>query len=110
MLEVECQILIKRNGVCFLGPTKVELLQEIKDSGSLSQASKKMKISYQHAWTIVDEMNKAAPEPLVVKQRGGANGGGAVLSSYGEMILTEYFIIRQQFLNLAKQINVDINI
>jgi molybdate transport system regulatory protein len=44
----------------------------------LSGAAKKLKISYQHAWNLIDEMNHVAPEPLVTLQRGGTNGGGVL--------------------------------
>jgi len=110
MIEVDCHISIKKDGVCFLGPIKIELLQEIKKCGSLSQAAKNLKFSYQYAWTMLDEMNKSAPEPLVIKQRGGSNGGGAELSSYGAKILTDYFLIKDQINKLVSQINVEINL
>jgi molybdate transport system regulatory protein len=110
MIEVECHISIKRNGVSFLNPVKTELLHEIGQSGSLSGAAKKLKISYQHVWTMIDEMNRAAPEPLVMKQRGGANGGGAVITAYGERILREYRLIEAQAKKMINQINVEINL
>jgi len=110
MIEVECHISIKKNGTCFLGPNKTDLLREIKLIGSLSGAAKKLKISYQHAWTMIDDMNTAAPEPLVLKQRGGANGGGAEISNYGEKILAEYYLIQDQIQKLVNQINVEINL
>lgn len=109
MIEVECHISIKKDGICFLGPVKTELLQEIRQSGSLSGAAKKLKISYQHAWTMINEMNRFAPEPLVTKQRGGAHGGGAEISNYGEKILQEYKMIEAQFKKIVDQINVEIN-
>lgn len=71
---------------------------------------KKMKISYQHAWTMINEMNSSAPEPLVVKQRGGANGGGADITAYGEKILKEYQLILTQAKKMIDQINVEINL
>ncbi|NJM16826.1 MAG: hypothetical protein HC896_16945 [Bacteroidales bacterium] len=43
MIEVECHISIKKNGNCFLGAAKTELLKEIIHSGSLSGAAKKAK-------------------------------------------------------------------
>ena len=110
MVEVECHISIKKNGRCFLSPSKTELLHEIILCGSLSGAAKKLKISYQHAWVLIDEMNKVAPSPLVIKQRGGVNGGGAVISSYGERILREYKLIETQIKKLVNQINVEINL
>ncbi|HZL09333.1 MAG TPA: winged helix-turn-helix domain-containing protein [Prolixibacteraceae bacterium] len=109
MIEVECHISVKKDGTCFLSPVKTELLNEIRQSGSLSGAAKKLKISYQHAWTMIEEMNRSAPEPLVIKQRGGANGGGAEISAYGEKILKEYRIIEAQVKKLVDQINVEIN-
>jgi molybdate transport system regulatory protein len=110
MIEVECQIAIKKEGNCFLNLIKTELLNEIIQCGSLSGAAKKLKISYQHAWTMIDEMNHIAPEPLVIKQRGGVNGGGAKISSYGMQILNEYKLIEAQVKKLMSQINVDINL
>jgi molybdate transport system regulatory protein len=110
MIEVECHISIKKNGNCFLGAVKTELLKEIIQSGSLSGAAKKMKISYQHAWNMIDQMNRVAPEPLVNMQRGGANGGGAEISVYGERILREYRQIEAQVEKLVSQINVEINL
>ena len=110
MIEVDCHISIKKNGKCFLEAAKTELLKEIIQSGSLSGAARKLKISYQHAWNMIDEMNRLAPEPLVKKQRGGTNGGGAEISVYGERILREYSQIEAQVKKMVSQINVEINL
>jgi molybdate transport system regulatory protein len=110
MIEVECHISIKKEGNSFLNATKTELLKEIIQSGSLSGAAKKLKISYQHAWNMIDEMNRVSPEPLVIKQRGGTNGGGALISAYGKRILGEYYQIQAQFNVIVSQINVEINL
>ncbi len=109
MIEIECHISIKKDGICFLGAAKTELLTEIIKNGSLSGAAKKMKISYQHAWNMIDEMNRIAPEPLVIKQRGGVNGGGANISMYGEKLLKEYQQIEDKVKYLVQQMNVEIN-
>ncbi len=109
MIEIDCHISVRNDGVRFLGATQTELIREIKQTGSLSGAAKKLKISYQHAWTMIAEMNRIAPQPIVSKQRGGANGGGACVSEYGERILLEYQIIEDQVKNLIRQINAEIN-
>ena len=110
MINVDCQISIKKNGISFLDHSKIELLTQIKQSGSLSAAAKKCTMSYQHAWTIINDINNAAPEPLVIKQRGGNNGGGAELTSYGQKIIAEYFLIKAQLQKYVDQINVEINL
>jgi molybdate transport system regulatory protein len=109
MIEVECHISIKKDGIMFLNPLKTQLLHEIKKNGSLSGAAKEMEISYQHVWTMIDEMNRTAPSPLVLKQRGGANGGGTSISDYGERMLREYQIIQTEIKKVVDQINVEIN-
>jgi len=110
MIEVECHISIKKNGASFLDPLKTELLKEIKKNGSLKGAAKTMEISYQHVWTLIDEMNRIAPSPLVLKQRGGTNGGGTSISEYGERMLGEYLIIQNEIKKVVDQINVEINL
>ena len=110
MIEVECHISVKKNGNCFLDPVKTALLQEIRKNGSLNRAAKSLQTSYQHAWNMIKEMNDSAPEPLVAKQRGGSNGGGASITAYGEKILKDYFIIQAQVDKMVNQINVEINL
>jgi len=110
MIEVGCLVTITKDGACFLDAVKVSLLDEIKQNGSLSGAAKKLKISYQHAWTLIADMNRVAPQPLVEKQRGGANGGGAAITSYGEKILGDYRLIEAQVKKMISQINVEINL
>ncbi|MBV5315282.1 MAG: winged helix-turn-helix domain-containing protein [Prolixibacteraceae bacterium] len=110
MIEVDCHISIKKDGAVFINPLKTQLLQEIKKNGSLSGAAKEMEISYQHVWTMIDEMNRMAPYPLVLKQRGGANGGGTSISEYGERMLREYQIIQAEINKVVAQINVEINL
>jgi len=108
MVEIECLLNIKKDGQNYLNPAKIILLQKIARLGSLRSAAKEMEISYQHAWNMIDEMNRLAPEPLVIKQRGGTTGGGASVSSYGSKILNEYSIIKQQLDKTINQIKVEI--
>jgi molybdate transport system regulatory protein len=80
-------------GSAMLGPGKAELLERIRDSGSISAAGREMGMSYKRAWSLVEEMNAAFAEPLVLSARGGAGGGGARLSTAGEAVLTHYHAV-----------------
>ena len=86
------------------------LLRKIQQTGSLNAASKEMSMSYQNAWTLIDNMNKTAPQPLVIKQRGGSGGGGAIISEYGQSILKEYSFVEQQVTKFTQQLNTEINL
>ena len=110
MTEVNLIINIKFNNHSLINPERIVLLKKIQQMGSLNAASKEMSISYQNAWTMIDEMNKIAPNPLVLKQRGGTGGGGAAISSYGSLILKEYSFIEQKILEFTRQLNTELNI
>jgi molybdate transport system regulatory protein len=73
-----------------LGPGKAELLERIRDTGSIAAAGRAMAMSYKRAWLLVEEMNQAFREPLVASSRGGAQGGGAALTEAGQAVLTHY--------------------
>ncbi len=70
-----------------LGPGKAELMERIRDTGSISAAGRQMKMSYKRAWTLVEEMNTAFTAPLVSSARGGPGGGGAHLTEAGVEVL-----------------------
>lgn len=73
-----------------LGPGKADLLRLIGETGSISAAGRRMGMSYRRAWSLVAELNRAFREPLVESVRGGAGGGGAVLTEAGHVVLDLY--------------------
>jgi molybdate transport system regulatory protein len=79
-----------------LGPGKVRLLELIAETGSLSQAAGRMKMSYMRAWSLVREMNGCFALPLVLAQRGGRAGGGASLSALGRKVLGLYLELERE--------------
>jgi molybdate transport system regulatory protein len=73
-----------------LGPGKADLLERIRETGSIAAAGRSMSMSYKRAWSLVEEMNRAFRAPLVCSTRGGAKGGGAWLTEAGEAVLAHY--------------------
>ena len=67
-----------------LGRGKMELLEHIRETGSISAAGRAMDMSYRRAWLLVSDMNRMFSEPVVESQRGGQKGGGAALTPFGE--------------------------
>jgi molybdate transport system regulatory protein len=72
------------------GPGKAELLEAIRDSGSIAAAGRRMGMSYQRAWDLVAAMNAHFREPVVAAAKGGARGGGTALTPFGVEILAAY--------------------
>ena len=73
-----------------LGPGKADLLEGIRDTGSIAAAGRRMGMSYKRAWTLTETLNAIAREPLVTAVRGGAGHGGASLTALGAEVLAAY--------------------
>ena len=72
------------------GPGKADLLELIKETGSINQAAKRMGMSYMRAWSLVQTMNRCFKQPVIDTARGGREHGGAVLTETGRQILALY--------------------
>src|SRR5262249_30107863 len=86
-----------------LGPGKIRLLEAVKKSGSISQAGRSLEMSYRRAWLLIDDMNRCFREPVVAAQPGGAQGGGASLTAFGEELIAKYRAIEAQATAAAKE-------
>lgn len=79
-----------------LGPGKMQLLELIRSTGSISAAGRAMDMSYRRAWLLVSAMNTMFATPVVDSQRGGKQGGGAVVTEFGEELLRRYRSMQQK--------------
>jgi molybdate transport system regulatory protein len=73
-----------------IGPGKIQLLEHIREHGSISAAGRAMEMSYKRAWDLVDEINRICRQSAVEPQTGGKNGGGAVLTPFGISLVRRY--------------------
>jgi molybdate transport system regulatory protein len=73
-----------------LGPGKVELLELIRDTGSIAAAGRRLGMSYKRAWMLVETMNAMFRQPLVESSRGGASHGGARVTPTGDRVIQIY--------------------
>jgi molybdate transport system regulatory protein len=78
-----------------IGPGKIELLEQIAAFGSISAGARQMKMSYKHAWDLVEEMNRLFGKPVVSAQTGGRKGGGAQLTPVGMAIVNRFRAIER---------------
>jgi len=84
------RIRIKAGKDIALGPGKVDLLEAIERTGSISAGARELGLSYRRAWDLVDTMNHCFKHPLVTRVKGGKGGGGAQLTAEGRDILDLY--------------------
>ena len=70
-----------------IGPGKAELVERIAETGSISAAARAMGMSYRRAWQLVEALNKACREPVVITVVGGRCGGGAEVIVFGRRLV-----------------------
>ena len=75
---------------CAVGPGKIALLEHISSTGSLSEAARKLKMSYRRAWLLLEDMNLSFNHPVSRASVGGRGGGGVVLTSFGSGLVAGY--------------------
>jgi len=73
-----------------IGPGKIQLLENIRACGSISAAGRAMSMSYKRAWDLVSEINRICRRAAVEPQKGGKNGGGAMLTPFGLSLIARY--------------------
>lgn len=73
-----------------VGPGRADLLEGIRDTGSIAAAGRAMGMSYKRAWTLVEDLNATFDAPLVEMHRGGRGHGGASLTELGRDVLARY--------------------
>ena len=79
------------------------LLDHIETSGSISQASSRVGVSYRYSWGLIQKAENALGLKLVEKQAGGSAGGGTFLTREGRDLLMQYRAFRSEISNQMKR-------
>ena len=86
-----------------IGWGKADLLQTIDEAGSISEAGRRMGMSYRRAWILINTMNGYFDEPLVRSMKGGRRGGGAELTKTGRAVLEAYRRIEKKVHSVSER-------
>lgn len=84
-----------------LGPGKIALLEGIRECGSLSEAARRMNISYRRAWLLIDSLKKAFDLPATIGSPGGRGGGKAQITPFGILLIERYREVEQKLNDVA---------
>jgi len=106
---IHARVWINKGDKSFLGQGRIDLLELVDRFGSISEAARAMKMSYRHAWELVDSMNQQAPQPLVKKTTGGKGGGGTQLTPIGKTVLNLYKDAQEKIDTLLVELEKKLN-
>lgn len=84
-----------------LGPGKIALLEGIRTYRSMSEAARRMGISYRRAWLLLDSLNKSFNMPATVNSVGGRGGGGAEITPFGVLLIERYREVERKLNEVA---------
>ena len=90
MSEVSVSFRVDFSPDCAVGPGKIALLEHIDSSGSLSEAARKLRMSYRRAWLLLEDLNTSFQQPVAQMSVGGRGGGGATLTAFGSELVASY--------------------
>ena len=93
---------------CSIGVGKIELLEGIARTGSISQAAREMRMSYRRAWLLLEDMNVSFDQPVARASVGGRGGGGVVLTSFGTGLVAGYRRLESSLRPLAEACMEDV--
>ncbi|WP_074012737.1 molybdenum-dependent transcriptional regulator [Candidatus Sodalis sp. SoCistrobi] len=94
-MQAEILLTLKLRQQLFADPRRIELLKQIRATGSIMQGAKLAGVSYKSAWDAINAMNALAEQTLVERATGGKGGGGTTLTRYAERLLQLYDLLGQ---------------
>ena len=89
-VHVQFRLRILTSGEIAVGPGKVDLLEAVAATGSITAAAKQLGMSYRRAWLLVDTMNRCFKDPVTTAEAGGKRGGGTSLTPLGAQVVQRY--------------------
>ena len=86
------------------GPGVAELMRLVEETGSLSEACRRMDMAYSKGWKIIRRSERDLGAPFMKGMRGGENGGTTVLTEEGRDILRRYTEMKGELDAAAKEL------
>ena len=101
-MKVKVKIWIEdKNSNLLFGGGKTQILDLIEQTGSISEASKRVGMNYKKAWTHIKILQEYIEDELVIVNK-GRNTGGTVLTPKAKQIIKNYKLL-QEDINIYAQ-------
>ena len=88
--SVRSKLWLEVDGEPIMGRGRLEILQAIDRRGSILGAAGDTGISYRKIWGAIRDMERSIGYPLVIKSRGGNQGGGARLTESARDLMERF--------------------
>ncbi len=83
-------------GEQIIGEGLLQLLEEIRKTGSLNKASSRLNMSYRTAWGKIEKVEERLGWEIVSRRAGGEGVGGSELTGRGEDLMKKYNAMKKK--------------
>jgi len=88
-LETKVRLKLQLGGTS-IGPGKIMLLETVAREGSISSAARALGMAYRRAWHLLNTLQEAFDQPVIITEMGGKDKGGATLTPFGKDLIEQY--------------------
>jgi len=100
--SIHIKIWIEKKGISILGPGRIEILEAIDKTSSLTKATRNCHISFKKGWKLINDISQHLEQPVIISERGGKGGGGkTILTEYGKKLVRQYRSIQEKLISFA---------
>jgi molybdate transport system regulatory protein len=105
MFEIKGMLSLYAGKKALGGADRIELLELIAQTGSITAAAKAAGMSYKGAWDAIQAMNNLSDEPLVLRTTGGTGGGGSALSPRALRLIDVFRALDREHRRFVRQLD-----
>ncbi len=95
-MRVKSKVWLEKDGELVFGVGKSLILKAVWETGSINKAAKSMNMSYRHAWSYIVSAEKRIGKQLLIRTKGGKEGGGAKLTDYAKDLFKKFEKLEQE--------------
>lgn len=100
-LAVRTKAWFEIDGLHAFGSGLAGLLEGVERTGTLRDAARAARISYRHAWDMINTAEQHLGKPLILRHSGGVGGGQSILAAEGRHLLEVFRTLNQEVADLA---------
>lgn len=93
-ITARSKIWLEVDGQPLLGNGRAALLDAIATHGSINAAAKELGLGYRRAWATIKSMEEQLETALVLREKGGADGGRSLLTIEAHDLLQRFKLLK----------------
>lgn len=88
--------IVDASGQVVFGRGRLRILEAVQRLGSIHAAAAELRMSYRAVWGRIKATEERLGRPLLVRQTGGAAGGGSRLTPFAETLIERFLQLHRE--------------